>query len=201
MVDIIPEATNGNSRIEHFTLTYGRIMLDNLRYARDGMSFMTVEPGKYAKLVTGRGLEMSDTQMEWRTNREVIANANGRVLIAGLGLGLIIVPLLKKKEVTSIEVVELNKEVIELVTPHIKHEKLNVVHSCINDYHRYWKHLGGKKFDTIYFDIWPDIGVENLEPMTRLCRMFRGSLNKANPHSWMGCWTRDILRSMKRKGW
>lgn len=197
MVKILPEGSVGSAKVEHFKLTKDRIFLDNLRYLRDGMNFMQVDPGHYAKLVTERGLEMSDTQMEWRTNLPFLRAAHGRVLIAGLGIGMVLVPLLKKKEVKSIQVVELNNDVIKLVSPHIKHQKLEVVHGDI-EAHR--NEINGHKFDTIYFDIWPDINTDNLVQMTRLRRMYRSALNKSNPSAWIGCWTQDILRVLKRHG-
>lgn len=197
MVKILPVGSHGNAHVDHITLRKHQIFLDNLRYLRDGMSFMRVEPGKYARLCTGRGLEMTDTQMEWRTNAQFILRAHGDVLIAGLGIGLVLVPLLKKKEVKSIQVVELNEDVIKLVSPHFKHKKLTVVHGDIET-HR--KQINGHKFDTIYFDIWPDINTDNLEQMKHLCGMYRGALNRTNPSATIDCWTRDILRAMKRQG-
>lgn len=198
MVKILPEATEGSSSVRHITLTDNDVLMNNLRAIRDGMSFMTAQPGKYAQLISSRGLEMSDTQMEWRTNFDFIRNANGRVLIAGLGIGLVLVPLLLKPEVEHIEVVEMNPEVIKLVSPHFKSKKLKVTQG---DIYAHREQINGDKFDTIYFDIWPDISLDNLESMTQLCRIYRGALNKANPKAWMGCWTRDILRGMKRRGW
>ena len=63
---------------------------------------------------------MSDTDMEKTTNREVMARAHGKVLIGGLGIGLIIAPMLDFKEVERIMVIEKNQEVIDMVLPHLK---------------------------------------------------------------------------------
>lgn len=49
---------------------------------------------------------MSDTPMEKHTNQEFLDAAHGDVLIAGLGIGLIVMPLLDDPEITSITVVE-----------------------------------------------------------------------------------------------
>ena len=57
--------------------------------------------------MNGKGIMMSDTPMERNTNRDFIQKANGDVIIFGLGLGLVIIPLLKNENVKSILVVEL----------------------------------------------------------------------------------------------
>ena len=62
----------------------------------------------------GDGIMMSDTPMERNTNRDFIRKANGDVIIFGLGLGLVIIPLLKKENVKSILVVELYQDLIDL---------------------------------------------------------------------------------------
>lgn len=202
MAKILKPGTVRGATIEKFKLTKDRVFLDNLRYIRDRASFMVVQPGTYCKLITGRGLEMSDTQMEWRTNLPFLRSANGHVLIAGLGLGFIIVALVNNPQVESITVVELNQDVIDLVAPQVEHKKLTVVHGDIEQYR---DNLKGRKFDAIYFDIWPDICTDNIPQMNRLHRMYRPFLNHENPKHYIGSWTREILlerrRYERRMGW
>jgi len=63
-----------------------------------------IRPGRYARLHVGHVLMMSDTDMERRSNVQVVQQARGHVLIAGLGM--ILHPILAKPEVTRVTVVE-----------------------------------------------------------------------------------------------
>lgn len=186
------KASKGDVRIEHIELTHGRIFLDNLRYLRDGKSFMCVAPGRYTRLIIRNQLVMSDTQMEQRTNREFVIAAHGHVLIAGLGLGLILPPILKKENVLSVTVIEKEQDVISLVAQKHRHRKLTV---CNGDAFSYEP---SGKFDCIYLDIWPDINTDNLKAMTTLKKRYRRWLNKDNQSKWIGCWPERELRAIKR---
>lgn len=158
-----------------------------------------VPEGKYIKLVAGGTLQMSNTRMEQNSNYEVVRKSRGDVLIAGLGIGLILVPILRKKEVVSVTVIEKDPDVISLVEPQLRKflgkdaDKLKVIQANIFE----WKPQKGKKWDVIYFDIWPTICVDNLEEMTKLHRKF--AHNKA-PEGWMDSWYKNYLRQLKRSG-
>ena len=54
---------------------------------------------------------MSNTPMEEYTNREFVEKAHGDILIAGLGIGMIILPLQDKEAVKSITIIEKNKDI------------------------------------------------------------------------------------------
>lgn len=73
----------------------------------------------------------------------------GKILMAGLGIGFETFFLMDKAEVTEIIVVEHDKEIIELVEKFLKHKKLTIIHSKILHYLQTTK----EKFDFIYFDI------------------------------------------------
>lgn len=182
----------GDVQIDHVTLTQDRIFLDNLRAIRNGTPFMQVRPGKYCRLIIRGQLVMSDTQMEQRTNAPFIMCAKGSVLIGGLGIGLVLSPLLKRECVTSITVIEKEQDVISLVAKKYKHKKLSVVCDDVES------HEPDQKFDTIYMDIWPDLNTDNLEQMNKLKRRYRKYLNK---FGWIGCWSETELRVLKRRGW
>lgn len=186
------KAKLGDVVVEHIDLTYERLMLDNLRYIRDGNHFMCCSPGRYTRLVIRNQLVMSDTQMERRTNAPFIMVAKGHVLIGGLGIGLVLPPLLGKNEVLSVTVIEKEQDVIGLVAKKYRHPKLTVAHADATTYEP------TQKFDTIYMDIWPDLNTDNLQQMTALKLRYRKWLNK---RGWIGCWSETELRSMKRRGW
>jgi spermidine synthase len=157
-----------------------------------------VPSGKYAKLKINGRLVMSDTYMEHSTNRNVVRQSHGHVLIAGLGLGMIIHPILAKPEVLTVTVVEKCFDVISLITPTVKHDKLTIIEGDIYE----WKPTKGTKFDTIYFDIWSEQSTDDLEDMRKLHQRFRPYKVK---DGWMNSWRRDELKNRKRQesrhGW
>ena len=133
---------------------------------------------------------MSDTQMERDSNKEVVERARGNVLIAGLGLGLVLKPILAKSSVETVLVIEKHKDVIALVAPAFKDdEKLTIMREDIYTWEPPARH-----FDTIYFDIWPNISTDNLKGIHRLHRRFKPALRAKG---WMESWMREDLE----EGW
>lgn len=169
--------------------------LYNMRHTMNGDSFMCVTKGSYVRLRVDGVLMMSDTPMERHTNAQFVNNANGHVLIAGLGLGLIVQAILHKPEVKKITIVEKYQDVIDLVAPTIKSDKVEII--CADIFtHEFSKDV---KFDTIYFDIWPGISVENLDEMTMLHKRYRKNYNIKNPNRWINSWMKYYLQKQKRK--
>lgn len=72
---------------------------------------------------------MNDTCAELSYNAPFAQMAAGRVLITGLGLGLLPAALLRKQEITRIDIVELESEIIDLVRPHLQDERIAVHHA------------------------------------------------------------------------
>lgn len=197
MVKVIPEGQHGIARVEHFEVPKHASMMTAINMRRDSF----VPEGKYARLYVGNTLFMSDTDMEKRTNYEVVHRAHGHVLIAGLGLGLILVPILRKKEVTAVTVIEKYPDVVALVAPQFNDPRLNIITVDIHE----WMPPKGQKFNVIYFDIWSDQSTDDLEEMGKLHRRFAPRMDRADDQRWMNSWRRDILladkRAEKRNGW
>jgi len=137
---------------------------------------------------------MSDAEYEKITNREIVNVARGNVLIAGLGIGMILIPLLKDKGVKKITVVEKEKDLIDLIFPkikkHDKSNKLEIIHSDINDLELPKE----QKFDVIYFDIWDNVCGDNYEQMKNLKKKFRKNRAKG---STVLCWEEESTRSQR----
>jgi len=188
----------GVATISHVEFDEAQDVMFNLRAVRDGGGMFRMYDGKYARLHINGQLMMSDTAMERKSNKEFIDKAKGRVLIAGLGLGLIIHNIIENPEVTEIVVVEKYQDVIDLVEPKFTHPKLKVICADIFEY----KPNKGEKFDTIYFDIWADIGTDNLKQMATLHNRFKFFKTK---DGWMNSWMNDYLKRQKRQdersGW
>lgn len=130
---------------------------------------------------------MTDAEFECWTNTEFLRKATGDVLIAGLGIGFIVVPLLKQRSVKSITVLEVNPDVIQLVGPEVESKKVKIIQADA----RAWK-PGKNSFDVIYFDIWPDVPNEDHQPdISALKRRYKGGLRDGG---WMAAWCEDITK-------
>lgn len=200
MHEIIPEGRSGEHVIEHFEISQEESTFSDLRAAINHRPGEYVSAGKYCRLRHNGGIVMTDTDMEKGSNVQVLHKAHGDVLIAGLGLGMILVPILKKPGVTSVTVVEKYREVIGLVEPHIREEAnekpLTVFCADIFD----WLIPKGKKWDVVYFDIWAHICQDNLKDVAKLKRKFARRLNRASQTAWMGAWMESQLRRDRRRG-
>lgn len=190
MVQHIEPGKQGVAEIRHVTVSEKESESTRLYsiIKRDRGAY--VPAGDYVHLYVNGQLMMSDTPMEQRTNRHFVQVANGDVLIAGLGIGMVLLPVLQDPKVKSVTVVEKYQDVIDLVW--VKSPKLNIVCADIFD----WKPAKGTKYHTIYFDIWPDVLEDNLEEMATLHRRF--SKCKVSPGAWMGSWMREELLSRRR---
>lgn len=195
-------------RIESETYYVDTVILDKtavtMEFIRNRDNYFMVrglKPDfKYKRLVLkGQGVMMSDTPMERNTNYEFLHKANGDVIVFGLGLGLIILPLLSDQNIKTIRVVELDQSLIDLVTPILKqHDKENKLTVVQGDCFTYVPEKGSK-FDTVYFDIWLSICDDNYEEQKKLERGFRKYLNKENPNKFMDSWMKSYYKKERQK--
>jgi len=178
-------------QIGKFKLTKFEITKENRPFRCD------IPTGKYIKLMDNHSCIMSNTSMEKRTNREIINKANGDVFIAGLGIGLIILPIQEKYNVKSITILEKYPEVIELVGKQLPiNDKVKIIQGDVFEY----EFPKGTKFDTIYFDIWSYISSDQYEEMKILKKKYRKYKrnSKENPKVFMSCWAEYQARYNKR---
>jgi spermidine synthase len=187
IAEIVPEGSSGVARVEHFEVPKNQGIRALLRGEY-------VTPGRYARLYVGNTLMMSDTPMEHRTNSQIMQECNGDVFIAGLGIGMVLSAVLKHSEVRSVMIVEKYQDVIDLVAPHYSDKRLTITCADILE----WHPPKGRKWDTIYFDIWPNICTDNLKDIAKLHRRFSSRLNRANPKAWMDSWQREALVAIRR---
>lgn len=175
MAKILKPSRRGVAEISHYTLS----KLDVLRELIHGGP---VEEGTVAVLrVAGRTM-MSDTRHEKLTNCEIKREARGNVLIAGLGIGMILHPILAKPEVKTVTVIEKEGDVLGLVAPSLPQNKLILVHADIFE----WRPPDNEKYDCIYFDIWAD-GSDDLAKIERRKLAARFRKYKA-ADGWMKSW-------------
>lgn len=188
MAKILNEAETENFKLEKFEI-------------KSYSAFVRIPEGEYIRLLDKNeklnSCVMSDTPMEHRTNYEILNKANGDVLIGGLGIGMILIPLMQKEEVKSITIVEKYKEIIDMVGSQLPlNDKVKIIEGDIfdNTFKR------GTKFDTIYFDIWNVISSDEYEEMKYLKKIYKRCLRskKDNPNSWMGCWAEREAKNNQR---
>ena len=196
MADLIPEGECGSARVEHFSVCPRETEMMACRAALNGHPTHVVPPGRYARLLVDGRLVMTDTPMEKGSNRRLIEMARGRVLIGGLGLGMVAWPLLAKKPALhSLTILEINPDVISLVGRHLPGDsRIEIIQA---DVFKWRPSRRLPKFDTIYFDIWPDICLSNVAEANKLhCR----AMPWASSQAWIGDWDAAVRRLDSRLG-
>jgi spermidine synthase len=188
MVDIVSPGESKGCVIEHVEVTREASMFTAIRNEY-------VSPGMYAHLRVRGQLMMSDTHHEKMTNYEIVHRAYGRVLIAGLGIGMILVPILQKDEVTHVTVLEKEQGVIDLVGPKFQNPKLEIIHADVFD----WQPPKDQKWNVIYFDIWGHTSSDDLKEMAQLKRKYAKRLDRSDGREYMACWVEKELKARKRK--
>lgn len=177
----VPPARSGNVTVERFKLTEQDVWLENLRHPE-----RFCPPGRYTKLTRNGKLWMSDTPAERRDHAQAVTHATGRVLVFGLGLGLVIEAMLRKPDVTSIRVIEIDPDVIRCVRPHLEwlghyardYQRVEIIEADAMTYtpKRF------EKYDAVWADIWADICGDNLPEIKKLRRRWRDRAG------WFGAW-------------
>jgi hypothetical protein len=105
---------------------------------------------------------MSDTPAEYADHRDLIECATGRVLLHGLGLGCALSAILAKPEVTHVDVVEANADVIDMIAPYYANYPVTVYRgSCVG---QTWP--VGTQWNFVFHDIWTWISAKNLADQT-----------------------------------
>ena len=166
----IPEGQSGDWRVEKFTVSEEDAKLERMRAV---FSFSSrgrgVPAGEYTRLSCGG----------------VLRSAKGNVLINGLGLGVVLKGVLLNGLVEKVMVNEISEDVIKLVAPYIKDERVIINHVDAFT----WK-PEGLRFNCIWHDIWNEICADNLDSMKRLHRRYGHYLQKP---SYQGSWCRYLI--------
>ena len=197
MATVLPEAKKGEAEVKHFVIDERMASISRIRAVVTRGREGAAKEGTFAQLFIRGSLVMSDTEHERQTNWDLLQEAHyGDTLIAGLGLGMVLLPILARESIKSVTVIELSQDVIDLVEPHVRKaagkdaDKLTVIQADIYE----WKPPRGARYHTVYFDIWGDICTDNLSAMRWLHRKFYRRKVKGG---WMSSWLYDDLRN----GW
>lgn len=106
---------------------------------------------------------MSDTPAEICEHAHALNNARGRVLITGLGLGCLPHALLSLDDVTRIDIVEIDPDVIELSGAYFTDPRVHIHRGSAVDPSALPSDL---RWDYAWHDIWTHISARNLDPRT-----------------------------------
>ena len=189
----IPVGESGLWKIEKFEVSRKGADFNN---ARASFSFscrgQRIEPGTYTRLLYERTTVMSDTLSEIRDHMGIINAAKGRVLIGGLGLGMVLQACLEKPGVEHVTVIEKSSDVIKLVGEHYKakyEDRLSIIQGDILE----WKPAKGQRWDAAWFDIWNEKCGDNTDQMSTLNRRY------GRRTDWKGCWGEYECREANRR--
>ena len=188
----VPEGKSGHWVVERFVVDERAAAMENLR-ASIGSSARPIEAGRYTALRRNGHTVMSDTPAEYGDLSGVIRAARGRVLLAGLGLGVALHAIAEKTGVDHITVIEQSPDVISLVWPHwlsrYGAERLTLIEADARSY----RPARGARWDVAWLDIWDDICGDYAKEMTALRASYRRRAG------WVGAWCYyETLRAERR---
>jgi hypothetical protein len=146
--------------------------------------------GTYTLLKRDGKTIMSDTPDELR-DLFPVRRAEGRVLIAGLGLGCAVCYAFQNPSVTSVTVIEKSRDVISLVAPAITKACPDV--RIINGDILTWKPAKGESWDFGWYDIWDNIDPDNLAELTKIKRRLARRVKTQKG------WAEDLCRQYVRR--
>jgi len=192
MAVTVPEGEVDGIRVERFTIERG-----DLRNSLLALRGRGIHPGTYTRLMKDGHLWMSDTTAERRDHLGAVHKADElkakRILVNGLGLGMIVQAFLTMDHVEHIDIVEIDKRVIDLVGPHYaKDSRVNIIHADAYEQAKKWPK--GTQWDVGWSDIWANPSTDELKEMAILNRSY------GRRCTWHGCWYQDELKYQQRKG-
>ena len=152
-------------------------------------------PGTFTQLFVDGVLMMSDVVDEiedlrplyYRTVRIRSAlDAPRNVLINGLGLGCALAVVLAAESVERVDVVEINRDVIDLVGPYFPDDRVRVHEADAYEI----RFPRGSRWDVVWHDVWPTISADN--DIATLHRRY------ARRSGWQDSWARrEVLRQRR----
>jgi len=184
----IPDCEKGDWKVKNFVISHDEARWHNLRELISGNG-RPVIPGEYVSLQRNGSTIMSNTPAEIGDFNEFKRKATGNVLINGLGLGVTLAYILAKPDITKVTVIEIDQDLIDLISPFYTDPRVNIIHADALEY----KPEKGIRFNAVWHDIWDNISIENLENMALLHRKY------GRKTDWQGSWCKRLCLSMKRK--
>jgi len=192
MTDQLPADGEQNGiKIQRFEIGEREERFSMLRAAA-GHHGEGIAAGTYVRLLVGGGVMMSNTPVEAMESESAVRRAFGRMLIGGLGLGIMLHPILESDDVEHVTVVECHEDIIALVTPSLQRwidsGKLEIVLGDVFT----WKPPRGTKYQCCWFDVWPDLCSDYFGEANKLKRRFSRRLERSerlpDTKPWVDTW-------------
>ena len=143
----IPEGISGNFEIAHYTSE----TTDNMWQTYLNMKNETHD-SHIVLLKEGCSMPiMQDSEAEYNEHQWLWDNATGDILIGGLGIGMIHQSLIDNPNVTSITIIELEQDVVDLVWEHCAKDDS---FTLVVDNFETWTPPEDSSFDTVWGDTW-----------------------------------------------
>jgi hypothetical protein len=184
----IPDGEIDGLRVERFEVS-------TRSSAAEFRDAQRMPPGTYTRLMDGDKLWMSDTHGEKRDHmgplHQIRSLKASRVLINGLGLGMVLKAALTFDHVEHIDVVEKDHRVIELIGPHYKDPRVTIHHADAYEQAKLWP--SGTRWNVGWSDVWGDFSSDDLPSMTILNRAYGRRCD------WHRCWMQDLVKNMARQ--
>jgi len=188
----LPARKHGNVEVRHRTIPVGEeVQIVGIRQAITRgvrqVSGITQEPLLVHELVEGKTLWMTDLPEELNQIAELLycLEPEGKVLVGGLGLGILTTAVARFPGVMSVTTVERSASIIHLCSPH--HPNVTVRHGDIADYLKTTK----TKYDYILLDTWCGTSEgtwwTDVMPLKRIVR------NRWGKRPYLHCWAEDIM--------
>ena len=185
----VPEGMSGVYKVEKFK--FPEKETDVLVTAKMGRP---IAPGIYTRLMrwrwTIRNMQadwkvvMSDVPTEIEDHYRVLNEAQyrgGRVLINGLGLGMVLKGILSFPNVTHVDVVEKSSDVIKLIAPTYTLDPRLTIHQG-DAYSIEWP--PGSRWNVVWHDIWDEVVSYNVPGMNKLHAKYKDLCD------WQDSWRR-----------
>jgi len=193
----VPEGKSGKVKIERFEIKEEDRSRGFFQYGA-----RAPQPGTYTRLMRSGRLWMSDTYAERSDHWEAVTkmlhlDEPGRVLIGGLGIGMVVQAALRCPNVTHVDVVEIDEDVIALVGPHYEKmaedagKTIRIVHGSVFDRKKLFTRED--RWAVAWMDIWEELSMDNLPDMAKLSRTYTRFAD------WIGHWGREIVRYQVRR--
>lgn len=192
----LPEMDIDGIKVVRIVIDEAEAKHGSLRAMISGTGRGRIQPGTYTKVLIDGRLWMSDTPDEKWDHYTVFRQMQihgGRVLINGLGAGMILQAALQLDNVTHIDVVERDPRILQHIAPHYADDRVTF-HEA-DAYTIKWP--TGTRWDVVWHDIWLELSEDNLEGMATLHRRY------GRRCEWQGSWGKEFLLDQRRRsrGW
>ncbi len=187
MIEVPLNLTQGQSgdwELKKLSVTKEGAKAHNIRELFNGRNRF-IYAGEFWGLFRNGNVIMSNTPAEINDHLPFIHKACGRVLVGGLGLGMVLKCLLEKESVTHVTVIEKSPDVIKLIASSFTSDpRVEIINSDVFEY------KPTEKFDCAWFDIWDVISGMEYPQMKRLHRKYGRFVG------WSDSWLRKQSRKL-----